>query len=725
SSSLLSTSDKNSGFNVESEKNSENRIKFSQTRACPNEHPLALDEIEPRTFSFNAPWGACPDCDGIGYKMEVDRELIVPDPSLSINEGAVEPWTKMNSRIHDSEITSLSDDLGFSLDTPFNKLPKKIQDIILYGKDFRINVSYRNRWGRIREYTSGFEGIIKQMQRRYEQTDPGSWSKQYYEQYMREIKCFTCHGQRLKPEVLAVKVGGKSIAEVCELSVDKCLEFFAKVKLTKTEARIVTEVLKEIRERLQFMLNVGLNYLDLQRPAKTLSGGEAQRIRLATQIGSGLMGVLYVLDEPSIGLHQRDNQKLIATLKELRDKGNTLIVVEHDQETIESSDFLVDIGPLAGDSGGEIVYAGPTKRIKSAKNSLTAQYLTGKKRIETPIRRRKPKGKPIHVVGARENNLKDIDVNFPKGVFTCVTGVSGSGKSSLVNSILHYALANKLNRARLVPGHHRRIENIDDLDKVIHVDQGPIGRSPRSNPATYTGVWDKIRALFAETRDAKERGYKVGRFSFNVHGGRCEGCSGDGTIKIEMNFLPDVYVDCEVCHGKRYNRETLEVKYKGKNVSDILEMPIDKAAEFFHDIPAIARYLNTLVDVGLGYVKMGQMAPTLSGGESQRVKLATELHKRSTGKTVYILDEPTTGLHFEDIKKLLGILQGLVDLGNTVIVIEHNLDVIKSADWIIDLGPEGGDGGGEIVAEGTPEQVAKVKTSYTGEYLKRMFESGE
>jgi excinuclease ABC subunit A len=617
------------------------------------------------------------------------------------------------------ELRSLAKEMGFSLDTPYNKLPAAVQQVLLHGRNFKIEVTYRNRWGGFREYTTGFEGILHQIERRHQKTD-SDWAKNWYEQYMREEFCPVCHGQRLKPEVLAVRVGGKSISQVSDLAIDQSYQFFAQLKLNKTQAQIAAEVLKEIRARLQFLLNVGLNYLALSRPSKTLSGGEAQRIRLATQIGSGLMGVLYVLDEPSIGLHQKDNTKLIETLKELRDRGNTLIVVEHDLETITASDWIVDIGPLAGRQGGEIVYSGPTKQLASAQRSLTADYVLGRKTIATPKKRRKPQGRALKIVDARENNLKHLNVKFPKGVFTCVTGVSGSGKSSLVDAILYRALASKLNRARLVPGHHKSIKYLDDLEKVIYVDQGPIGRSPRSNPATYTGVWGKIRELFAETEDAKIRGYKVGRFSFNVSGGRCEECSGDGTIKIEMNFLPDVYVNCEVCHGKRYNRETLEVRYKGKNIAEVLAMSIDQAAEFFKSIPGIARYMDTLVGVGLGYVHLGHMAPTLSGGESQRVKLATELHKRSTGRTLYILDEPTTGLHFDDIKKLLRVVQDLVNLGNTVVIIEHNLDVIKSADWIIDLGPEGGEAGGQIVAEGTPEQVAKMPQSYTGQFLRKV-----
>ncbi|KAB7474359.1 excinuclease ABC subunit UvrA, partial [Bifidobacterium bifidum] len=582
------------------------------------------------------------------------------------------------------------------------------------------NVSYRNRWGRLREYSTGFEGVVRTLMRRYHETDSDQM-KQYYESYMREVPCQACNGRRLRPEVLAVTVDGESIADVCDMPVERGLAWINGLKLEGAAATIAGEVVKEIRARLGFLNDVGLNYLTLSRAAKTLSGGEAQRIRLATQIGSGLVGVMYVLDEPSIGLHQRDNARLIETLHHLRDLGNTLIVVEHDQETIERADWVVDIGPGAGEHGGEVIYSGPAKRLIEAPRSVTGDYIAGRRSIEVPAVRRKPHAtKRLRVVGARENNLKNITVDFPLGVMTVVTGVSGSGKSTLVNTILYPVLADKLNGARIVPGKHTRVEGLDQCDKVIHVDQNPIGRTPRSNPATYTGVWDKIRTLFAKTPEAQVRGYGPGRFSFNVKGGRCEACHGDGTLKIEMNFLPDVYVECEECHGKRYNRETLEVKYNGKTVADVLDMPIEEAATFFKAYPSISRYLDTLVQVGLGYIRLGQPAPTLSGGESQRVKLATELQRRSTGKTVYILDEPTTGLHFEDVRKLLLVLQGLVDKGNTVIVIEHNLDVVKSADWIIDLGPEGGDGGGTIVTQGTPEQVAQCEASWTGKFLKDM-----
>jgi len=596
-------------------------------------------------------------------------------------------------------------------------LSAKAKEAILNGYDYEVHVRYRNRYGRVRNYSTGFEGVIPFIERRHAETD-SDFSREKYEAYMRETPCPVCKGTRLKPEVLAVTLGGKNIAQICELSIDECATFLKEIKLGTREAKIAERVMKEVHARLGFLLDVGLEYLTLGRAAATLSGGEAQRIRLATQIGSGLVGVLYVLDEPSIGLHQRDNRRLIETLTHLRDLGNTLIVVEHDEETIRTADWIVDIGPGAGEHGGEIVVSGDYQALVDSKKSITGAYISGRKEIEIPKKRRpiNPKKKLV-VKEARENNLKNIDVEFPLGTFVAVTGVSGSGKSTLVNDILYSVLANKLNGARVVPGRHRTISGIDHLDKVVHVDQSPIGRTPRSNPATYTGVFDKVRALFAETSEAKVRGYQQGRFSFNVKGGRCENCAGDGTITIEMNFLPDVYVPCEVCHGARYNRETLEVHYKGKTIAEVLDMPIEKAAEFFDSIPSIARYLRTLCDVGLGYVRLGQSAPTLSGGEAQRVKLATELQRRSTGRTIYVLDEPTTGLHFEDVRKLLGVLQRLVDSGNTVVVIEHNLDVIKSADWIIDLGPEGGSGGGLVIAEGTPETVAKDKKSYTGKFL--------
>lgn len=630
--------------------------------------------------------------------------------------------TKSSGDYYRHLLEGLADQMGFSLDTPWKDLPEEVRQSILYGRDFKVEVSYRNRWGRMREYTTGFEGVIRSLMRRHEETD-SEQRKQYYESYMREVPCSACHGKRLRPEMLAITVDGESIADVCDMAAERSLEWINNLSLTGAAAKIAGEVVKEIRARLGFLNDVGLNYLTLSRAAKTLSGGEAQRIRLATQIGSGLVGVMYVLDEPSIGLHQRDNARLISTLHHLRDLGNTLVVVEHDEDTITSADWVVDIGPKAGEQGGEVVYSGPAEHLVDAPRSITGDYIAGRRSIEVPKTRRKiDRSRMLKVVGARENNLKNIDVRFPLGVMTCVTGVSGSGKSTLVNQILYPVLADKLNGARIVPGKHTRVEGVDQCDKVIHVDQNPIGRTPRSNPATYTGVWDKIRALFAKTPEAQVRGYGPGRFSFNVKGGRCEACHGDGTLKIEMNFLPDVYVECEECHGKRYNRETLEVKYNGKTVSDILDMPISEAAKFFKAYPSISRYLDTLVDVGLGYIRLGQPATTLSGGESQRVKLATELQRRSTGKTVYILDEPTTGLHFEDVNKLLLVLQGLVDKGNTVIIIEHNLDVVKSCDWIIDLGPEGGDGGGTIVAEGTPEHLVTCERSWTGRFLAPMLE---
>ncbi|MDR2372604.1 MAG: excinuclease ABC subunit UvrA [Bifidobacteriaceae bacterium] len=692
-------------------------LRFSEKRACPNEHQLMLDEIEPRTFSFNAPYGACPECTGIGTRLEVDPELVVPDPELSLADGAIAPWRGAAWEYQQHVVESLAEDLGFSTNVAWRALPERAQEAILYGQNFKVHVKYRNRWGRQRQYATGYEGVIPQIERRHAETD-SDWSRERYQAYMREVPCPVCHGSRLKPEVLAVTVGELSIAEVCGLGIGQCREFLAGLSFGDKQRAIAAQVLKEIDARLGFLLDVGLNYLSLERPAATLSGGEAQRIRLATQIGSGLVGVLYVLDEPSIGLHQRDNHRLIATLTRLRDLGNTLIVVEHDEDTIRAADWIVDIGPGAGERGGEIVHSGDLFALEANERSLTGRYLSRERQIPVPARRRRTsKQRQVTVQGAVEHNLRDIDVSFPVGVFTAVTGVSGSGKSTLVNSILYNVLANELNGARHVPGRHRRVTGLAHLDKVVHVDQGPIGRTPRSNPATYTGVWDHIRKLFAQTPEAKLRGYGPGRFSFNVKGGRCEACKGDGTLKIEMNFLPDVYVPCEVCHGARYNPDTLEVHYKGKTVADVLAMPIEEAAEFFRPIAAIARHLDTLVDVGLGYVRLGQSAPTLSGGEAQRVKLASELQRRSTGKTCYVLDEPTTGLHFDDIRKLLGVLQGLVDKGNTVIVIEHNLDVIKSADWVIDLGPEGGAGGGLVVAEGTPEQVADNPDSFTGQFL--------
>ncbi len=691
--------------------------RFSEKRACPNDHPLALEEMEPRTFSFNAPYGACPDCTGIGTRLEVDPELVIPDDDLTLAEGAVAPWAGANAQYFDRVLVALGEDLGFSVDTPWRALPARAKEAVLHGKDHKVHVRYKNRWGRERSYSTGFEGVISFLQRRHSETE-SEWSREKYEEYMREVPCPTCQGARLKPEVLAVTVGGKSIADVCFLAIDEAKRFLDGLELGEREAAIAGQVLKEIHARLGFLLDVGLDYLSLSRPAGTLSGGEAQRIRLATQIGSGLVGVLYVLDEPSIGLHQRDNRRLIETLTRLRDLGNTLIVVEHDEDTIRSADWIVDIGPGAGEHGGHIVHSGDYAGLLASEESLTGAYLAGRRSIAIPSHRRQPeKGRWVTVHRARENNLQGVDVSFPLGTLTAVTGVSGSGKSTLVNGILYNVLANELNGAKHVPGRHKRVTGLEQLDKVVHVDQSPIGRTPRSNPATYTGVWDHMRKLFAQTQEAKVRGYTPGRFSFNVKGGRCEACSGDGTLKIEMNFLPDVYVPCEVCHGARYNRETLEVHYKGKTVAEVLDMPISEAAEFFSAVPSIARHLHTLVDVGLGYVRLGQPAPTLSGGEAQRVKLASELQKRSTGRTVYVLDEPTTGLHFEDISRLMAVLQGLVEKGNTVIVIEHNLDVIKNADWVIDMGPEGGSGGGTVVAEGTPEEVARIAASHTGRFL--------
>ncbi|NHN54918.1 excinuclease ABC subunit UvrA [Calidifontibacter sp. DB0510] len=698
--------------------------RFSEKMACPNNHPLAMDEIEPRSFSFNSPFGACPECTGIGTELEVDPELVIPDEDKSIAEGAILPWAQgaSSSDYFLRVIGALGDDLKFSLDTPWRSLPERAKEALLHGKDHKVHVRFRNRYGRERSYTTGFEGVIPFIKRRHAETE-SDWSRERYEGYMREVPCPACHGTRLKPESLAVLVGGRSIAEVCALPISESATFLSTVDFTAREQQIAERVIKEIDARLGFLLDVGLDYLSLDRAAGTLSGGEAQRIRLATQIGSGLVGVLYVLDEPSIGLHQRDNHRLIDTLTRLRDLGNTLIVVEHDEDTIATADWVVDIGPGAGEHGGEVVHSGPVRELLANDRSITGDYLAGRRAIAVPPVRRPQDGREVVVRGAREHNLRDVDVSFPLGNLVAITGVSGSGKSTLVNEILYNVLANQLNGARHVPGRHRTVEGLDQLDKVVHVDQSPIGRTPRSNPATYTGVFDHIRRLFAETQEAKVRGYQPGRFSFNVKGGRCEACSGDGTLKIEMNFLPDVYVPCEVCHGARYNRETLEVHFKGRTIADVLDMPIEEAREFFAAVPAIARHMETLVDVGLGYVRLGQPAPTLSGGEAQRVKLASELQKRSTGRTIYVLDEPTTGLHFEDIRKLLGVLQGLVDKGNTVLVIEHNLDVIKSADWIVDMGPEGGHRGGTVVAAGTPEEIAAVPESYTGQFLKPLLGS--
>ena len=697
-------------------KGAEKERTYSEHLAC-HDCNLSFEELEPRSFSFNSPFGACPECSGIGTKLEVDNDLIIPDDSISINEGAIAPWSGGQSADYFLRLLeALAKDVSFSLDTPWKKISVKARDAIINGYEYEIKMRYKGRYG-TKNYTTGFEGVVPFIHRRHSETD-SDYSRDKYEAYMRETPCDVCKGARLKPEVLAVTLGGKNISEITQLSIMECAEFLKAIKLNKREAQIAERVMKEVHARLGFLLDVGLDYLSLARPAGTLSGGEAQRIRLATQIGSGLVGVLYVLDEPSIGLHQRDNRRLIDTLTRLRNLGNTLIVVEHDEETIRTADWVVDIGPGAGEHGGKVVVSGSYDDLIASKESITGAYLSGRKSIAIPAKRRKVDPKRQLVVrGAKENNLQNIDVEVPLGVFVSVTRVSGSGKSTLVNDILYTVLANKLNGARLVPGRHRTVTGIDSLDKVVHVDQSPIGRTPRSNPATYTGVFDKVRALFAETSEAKIRGYQQGRFSFNVKGGRCENCSGDGTITIEMNFLPDVYVPCEVCHGARYNRETLEVHYKGKTIADVLDMPIEQAADFFESVPAIARYLKTLNDVGLGYVRLGQSAPTLSGGEAQRVKLATELQRRSTGRTIYVLDEPTTGLHFEDVSKLLGVLNRLVDTGNTVVVIEHNLDVIKSSDWVIDMGPEGGFRGGLVVAQGTPEDVATVKTSYTGQFL--------
>jgi len=702
----------------------ERERRFSERLACPNAHPLAIEDLEPRSFSFNSPYGACQVCTGLGTRKEVDPELVVPDDELSLAEGAIAPWQGGQSADYFIRLLeSLSTTIGFRMDTPWRQLPAKVQKAVLHGVDEQVHVRYRNRYGRERSYYANFEGVIPFLERRQEQTE-SEFMREKYEGYMREVPCPACQGTRLKPEILAVTLahrtqGDRSIAEVCALSVAECSKFLDGLTLGKREKMIAGAVLKEVQARLRFLLDVGLDYLSLDRAAGTLSGGEAQRIRLATQIGSGLVGVLYVLDEPSIGLHQRDNHRLIETLSRLRNLGNTLIVVEHDEDTIRAADWIVDIGPGAGEHGGQVVHSGPYKQLLTNKQSMTGAYLSRRKEIPVPaIRRPVDKKRQLTVVGAREHNLRGIDVSFPLGCLVSVTGVSGSGKSTLVNDILATVLANKLNGARQVPGRHTRIKGLDQVDKLVQVDQSPIGRTPRSNPATYTGVFDNIRKLFASTTEAKVRGYQPGRFSFNVKGGRCEACAGDGTIKIEMNFLPDVYVPCEVCKGARYNRETLEVHYKGKTIAEVLDMPIEEAAGFFEPINAIYRHLKTLVDVGLGYVRLGQPAPTLSGGEAQRVKLASELQKRSTGKTVYILDEPTTGLHFEDISKLLGVISGLVDKGNTVIVIEHNFDVIKTSDWIIDMGPEGGSGGGTVIAEGTPEDIAEHKKSYTAEFLR-------
>ncbi|GAC1385256.1 MAG: excinuclease ABC subunit UvrA [Marmoricola sp.] len=693
-------------------------LRFSEKMSCPNEHLIETDELEPRSFSFNSPFGACPDCHGLGTRMEVDADLVITDQDATIAEGVIQPWSGAHVADYFTRLLgALGEELGFDVDTPWSKIPAKAQKSILEGHATKVHVVHTNRYGRQRSYYTDFEGVKPYIERRHREAETDT-SRERFEGFMREVPCPACKGSRLKPVSMAVTMGGKNIAEVCALSIEDASEFLHELDLSPREKQIAERVLKEIQERLRFLLDVGLDYLSLDRPSGSLSGGEAQRIRLATQIGAGLVGVLYVLDEPSIGLHQRDNQRLIETLLRLRALGNTLIVVEHDEDTIKVADWVVDIGPGAGEHGGQVVHSGTVEDLLKHPSSETGMYLSGRKQIPVPeIRRPRTKGRELVVKGARENNLKNIDVAFPLGVFTAVTGVSGSGKSTLVNDILYTALAKQIYNARTVPGLHTRITGTDDVDKVIHVDQSPIGRTPRSNPATYTGVFDHVRKLFATTPEAKMRGYLQGRFSFNVKGGRCEACAGDGTIKIEMNFLPDVYVPCEVCHGARYNRETLEVHYKGKNIAEVLDMPIEDAVEFFAAIPPIARHLKTLCEVGLGYVRLGQPATTLSGGEAQRVKLASELQKRSTGRTVYVLDEPTTGLHFEDIRKLLLVLGRLVDQGNTVLVIEHNLDVIKTADWIIDMGPAGGNKGGMVVAQGTPEEVAAVKESFTGQFL--------
>ncbi len=700
---------------------------FSEKLSCPNGHPVTLTEIEPRTFSFNAPFGACPECAGIGTRMAADADLVIADDALSIREGAILPWTQTGKGLYtyfERLLRGLATEMDFSLDTPWGELGDDVQKVVLHGTDGNVMVQWRNRFGRQLKYASGYEGVMPYIQRKHSEAD-SEWVRAKHGEYLREVPCPECGGARLKPEVLAVTVHGNSISRIADMSLEDAHRTMQELDLDEREATIAAAVLREIRARLDFLIRVGLGYLSLSRAAASLSGGEAQRIRLATQIGAGLTGVLYVLDEPSIGLHQRDNRRLISTLEALRDLGNTLIVVEHDEDTIRTADWIVDIGPGAGEHGGEVVHSGSYEDLLENEHSLTGAYLSGRERIPVPTERRPiDPARMLRIEGARANNLQRIDVDIPLGVFVAVTGVSGSGKSTLVNDILHKVLSNALNGARQVPAKHTRITGLEHLDKVVHVDQGPIGRTPRSNPATYTGVFDKIRNLFAETVEAKARGYLAGRFSFNVKGGRCEACQGDGTLKIEMNFLPDVYVECEVCHGKRYNRDTLSVHYKGKSIADVLQMPIEEAAEFFRPISSIHRYLQTLVDVGLGYVRLGQSATTLSGGEAQRVKLATELQRRTSGRAIYVLDEPTTGLHFDDVRKLLEVLDGLVQKGNTVLTIEHALDVIKSADWIIDLGPEGGSGGGMVVATGTPEAVAEVPESYTGGFLKEILGAG-
>ena len=694
-------------------------LQFSENFSCPY-CGFTIGELEPRIFSFNAPFGACPDCDGIGVKLEVDKDLVIPDDTKTLNEGALAPWNPISSKYYPTMLQQACEAFGIDMDTPFKDLPDKDKKNILYGAgDREFHFKFESDFGGLKDIDTTFEGVIPNVERRYRETN-SDFTRDVMRQYMTSLTCQTCHGYRLNEQALSVKIAGKHIGEVSDFPINESLNFFENLTFSEQNQEIARPILKEIDDRLTFLKNVGLDYLTLSRSARTLSGGEAQRIRLATQIGSNLSGVMYVLDEPSIGLHQRDNDRLIASLKKMRDLGNTLIVVEHDEDTMRAADYLIDIGPGAGENGGQVIAAGTPKQVEKKRNSLTGQYLSGKKYIAIPSERRKGNGKKIVVKGASENNLKNIDVGFPLGEFIAVTGVSGSGKSTLVNMILKRALAQKLNHNSEKPGKYQKIEGVENIEKIIDIDQTPIGRTPRSNPATYTGVFDDIRGLFAQTNQAKLRGYGKGRFSFNIKGGRCEACKGDGIIKIEMNFLPDVYVPCEVCHGTRYNSETLEVEYKDKNIADILNMTVSEALTFFEPIPKIKRKLQTIVDVGLGYVKLGQPATTLSGGEAQRMKLASELHKKSNGKTFYILDEPTTGLHSEDIKRLLEVLQRLVDKGNTVLVIEHNLDVIKTADYLIDLGPEGGDGGGQIVATGTPEEVIRVNDSYTGKYLKEV-----
>jgi excinuclease ABC subunit A len=701
----------------------EEEMLFSEHYACPY-CGFTVGELEPRLFSFNAPFGACPDCDGLGVKLEVDQDLVVPDRTRSLSQGAIVPWNPISSQYYPQMLAQACESYGIDLDTPFEELPTEHQEIVMNGTDEVFHFHYENDFGGVRDVETTFEGVLKNIKRRYHETN-SDFTREQMRQYMTELTCQTCHGYRLNPQALSVQINGTNIGQTNELSIQKAVHFFANLTLSEQEKVIARPILKEVNDRLSFLENVGLNYLTLSRASGTLSGGEAQRIRLATQIGSNLSGVLYILDEPSIGLHQRDNDRLIGSLKKMRDLGNTLVVVEHDEDTMRAADYLIDVGPGAGHQGGEIVSAGTPEEVAADQHSLTGQYLSGKKRIPIPTDRRKGNGKAIKITGATENNLKNVSVEFPLGEFVAVTGVSGSGKSTLVNSILKRALAQKINRNSAKPGKYKTITGYESIEKIIDIDQSPIGRTPRSNPATYTSVFDDIRDLFAQTNEAKMRGYKKGRFSFNVKGGRCEACRGDGIIKIEMHFLPDVYVPCEVCHGKRYNSETLEVHYKGKNIADVLEMTVEDAVEFFQPIPKIHRKLQTIVDVGLGYVTMGQPATTLSGGEAQRMKLASELHKISNSKNYYILDEPTTGLHTDDIARLLDVLQRLVDAGNTVLVIEHNLDVIKTADHIIDLGPEGGEGGGTILATGTPEEIIKVKDSYTGQYLKKIMKKNK